>query len=61
MIIFDYLVPPNSNLNGVFEYYGPSLDSFDAFILEKKYWKFQKNIDVKLDKNLKDRFYTSPN
>lgn len=61
MIIFDYLVPPNSNLNGVFEYYGPSLDSFDAFILEKKSWKFQKNIDVKLDKNLKDRFYNSPN
>lgn len=61
MIIFDYLVPPNSNLNGVFEYYGPSLDSFDAFILEKKSWEFQKNVDVKLDKNLKDRFYTSPN
>ena len=61
MIIFDYLVPPNSNLNGVFEYYGPSLDSFDAFILEKKSWKFQKNVDVKLDKNLKDRFYNSPN
>lgn len=61
MIIFDYLVPPNSSLNGVFEYYGPSLDSFDAFILEKKSWKFQKNIDVKLDKNLKDRFYNSPN
>lgn len=61
MIIFDFLAPPNSNLNGVFEYYGPSLDSFDAFILEKKSWKFQKNVDVKLDKNLKDRFYTSPN
>lgn len=61
MIIFDYLVPPNSNLNGVFEYYGPSLDSFDAFILEKKSWKFQKNIDVKLDKNSKDRRWTDPN
>lgn len=61
MIIFDYLVPPNSNLNGVFEYYGPSLDSFDAFILEKKSWKFQKNIDVKLDKDSKDRRWTDPN
>ncbi|MBI2279293.1 MAG: hypothetical protein HYU68_01165 [Bacteroidetes bacterium] len=61
MIIFDYLVPPNSNLNGVFEYYGPSLDSFDAFILEKNHWKFQKNIDVKLDKNSKDRRWTDPN
>lgn len=61
MIVFDFLVPPNSNLNGVFEYYGPSLDSFDAFILEKNHWKFQKNIDVKLDKNSKDRRWTDPN
>ena len=59
-IIFDFLAPPNSSLNGVYEYYGPSLDSFDAFILEKNYWKFQKNVDVKLDKNLKDRFYNAP-
>lgn len=61
LIIFDYLVPTESSLTGIYEYYGPSLDSFDAFIIEKNNWLFQKNIDIKLDKNLKDRFYNSPN
>lgn len=61
LIIFDYLVPTESSLTGIYEYYGPSLDSFDAFIIEKNHWLFQKNVDIKLDKNLKDRFYNSPN
>ena len=61
LIIFDYLVPTESSLTGIYEYYGPSLDSFDAFTIEKNHWLFQKNIDIKLDKNLKDRFYNSPN
>lgn len=61
LIVFDYLVPTESSLTGIYEYYGPSLDSFDAFIIEKNHWLFQKNVDIKLDKNLKDRFYNSPN
>lgn len=59
-IVFDYLVPTSSNLEGIFEYYGPSLNRFDAYQLDKKNWQYQTDVDVHLDKNLKDRFYNSP-
>lgn len=60
-IVFDYLVPTGSNLEGVYEYYGPSLNRFDGFIINKNKWEYQKDIDVQQRKNLKDRFYNSPN
>jgi len=60
-IVFDFLVPTGSNLEGVYEYYGPSLNRFDAYVVVKGHWEFQKDVDVHLDKNLKDRFYKSPN
>ncbi|MGE0562344.1 MAG: hypothetical protein AB7O47_11035 [Flavobacteriales bacterium] len=61
LIIFDYLVPTSSNLDGVFEYYGPSLNRFDGFIVNKNKWEYQKDVDIQQSKNLKDRFYNSPN
>ena len=60
-IVFDFLVPTGSNLEGVYEYYGPSLNRFDAYVIDKGHWEFHKDVDVHLDKNLKDRFYKSPN
>jgi len=60
-IIFDYLVPTGSNLEGVYEYYGPSLNRFDAYVIDKNHWEYKKDVDVQQDKNLKDRFYKNPN
>ena len=60
-IIFDFLVPTGSNLEGVYEYYGPSLNRFDAYFIDKNHWEFQKDVDIQLDKNMKDRFYKTPN
>jgi hypothetical protein len=59
-IVFDFLAPPNSNLNGVFEYYGPSLDRFDSFQIENGKWEFIPNYDAKLNRNLKDDLWNDP-
>lgn len=61
LIVFDYLVPTSSNLEGVFEYYGPALNRFDGFVVNKNKWEYQKDVDIQQRKNLKDRFYNSPN
>lgn len=61
LIVFDYLVPTESSLEGVFEYYGPSLNRFDGFVINKNKWQYQKDVDIQQHKNLKDRFYNSPN
>ena len=60
VIVFDFLAPPNSNLNGVFEYYGPSLDRFDSFHIENGKWLFTPNYDAKLNRNLKDDIWNDP-
>ena len=60
IIVFDYLAPPSSNLNGVFEYYGPSLDRFDSFKVENGKWLFSPNYDAKLNRNLKDDIWNDP-
>ena len=59
-IVFDFLAPPNSNLNGVFEYYGPALDRFDSFQIENGIWLFVKDYDAKLNRNLKDDLWIDP-
>jgi hypothetical protein len=59
-IVFDFLAPPNSNLNGVFEYYGPSLDRVDSFQIENGKWEFIPNYDAKLNRNLKDDLWNDP-
>ena len=59
-IVFDFLVPASSKLKGVYEYYGPSLDTFDAFILEKNKWVYEKNTDIKLNRNIKDFMWKDP-
>jgi len=59
-IVFDVLVPSSSSLTGIYEYYGPTLETFDAFYIDNKKWNYQKDIDIKLDPNLKDHFWEDP-
>lgn len=59
-IIFDVLIPSSSNLKGVYEYYGPSLEMFDAFFIENKKWYYEKDIDIKLDPSVKDFIWVNP-
>lgn len=59
-IIFDYLVPPTSNLKGVKAYYGPSLDTFDAFTIGSGKWIYETNTDVLGEKTKNDALYQDP-
>lgn len=59
-IVFDYLVPASSKLKGIYEYYGPALNRFDAFKAEKKKWIYQEDIDIELDKSIKDFIWNDP-
>ena len=59
-IVFDHLVPASSNLKGIYEYYGPSLDSFDAFVVNKGKWIYEENTEIKLDRNIKDHLWNDP-
>lgn len=59
-IVFDVLIPSSSSLKGVYEYYGPSLEMFDAFFIDNKKWNYQKDIDIKLDPSFKDHIWKKP-
>jgi hypothetical protein len=45
-IIFDHLVPPNPQLQGVYSYYGPDF-SYDALEYKKGTWSFLPNVDAR--------------
>jgi len=59
-IIFDRLVPNNSSLKGIYEYYGPALKIFDALIAENGKWIFEADTDIVLDKSVKDYMWNDP-
>ena len=59
-IVFDFLVPASSKLKGVYEYYGPSLNRFDAFTIDSGEWVYNEDIDIELDRNMKDFFWKDP-
>lgn len=59
-IVFDFLVPESSKLEGIYEYYGPSLNRFDAFGIDNKKWLYENDINIELDKNMKDFFWKDP-
>lgn len=59
-IVFDVLIPSSSSLKGVYEYYGPTLDTFDALFIENKKWNYEKNIQIKLDPSFKDQIWKKP-
>jgi len=56
-IVFDHLIPLNSGLEGVFEFYVPDL-SFDGFEFRNDYWYFIQNIDVRGNQTMEN--YTTP-
>ena len=47
MIIFDRLTPLNEYLKGVYEYYVPQSDIFDAFVLNNGRWYFFSDVDAR--------------
>ena len=59
-IIFDFLVPASSRVKGIYEYYGPALDTFDALTLNKNKWTYEKDVKIQLDKSAKDKNWNDP-
>lgn len=59
-IIFDFLVPSSSRAKGIYEYYGPALDTFDALTLNKNKWVYEKDVKIQLDKSSKDKNWNDP-
>lgn len=59
-IIFDFLVPASSRVKGIYEYYGPALDTFDALTLTKNKWVYEKDVKIQLDKSAKDKNWNDP-
>ena len=65
MIIFDRLAPLNEYMKGVYEYYVPESDVFDAFVLNDGRWYFfadvdARNPDRKIPKNLRKKIKEGP-
>lgn len=59
-IIFDFLVPSSSKLKNIYEYYGPALNRFDALTIEKSKWVYEEDINIELDRNIKDHMWVDP-
>lgn len=58
-IVFDHLSPKQSNLEGMYEYYGPDL-SFDAYHHEDGAWHFERDVEAKME-DMKQRNWNDPN
>ncbi len=59
-IVFDYLVPLSPQFEGVWAYYGPSVNRFDALIYEKGKWTYKKDLNITLHKSIRDKYYKDP-
>ena len=59
-LIFDHLIPSSSKLKGIYEYYGPELNIFDALIAENGKWIFEADTEIVLDKSVKDYMWNDP-
>ena len=44
-IIFDHLAPSRSDLEGIYEFYGPDM-SYDALVLKNGKWVYIKDVDI---------------
>lgn len=65
MIIFDRLTPLNEYMKGVYEYYVPETNIFDAFVLNDGRWYFFSDIDArnaerKVPRNLRKHIDNQP-
>ena len=52
-IVFDHLAPPDPNLKGKFELYGPDF-SYDGFKFLNGRWKFISDLELKNDSTDQD-------
>lgn len=59
MIVLDHLSPPQSGLQGQFQYYGPDF-SLDGFEFKKGKWNYIQDIEERNKKNSKDNKYKDP-
>ena len=54
MIVFDRLEPPDIKLTGLYEFYVPTTDFFDAYIFKNNKWHFVKDVDARNPKKSDD-------
>ena len=47
MIICDELIPLETQLEGLYEYYIPSSEVYNGFVFEEGLWYFYRNVDVR--------------
>ena len=59
MIVFDHLAPPDPEMKGSMEAYGPDL-SYDGFKLNKGRWKLVENLELKNSPTEEDELYIDP-
>ncbi|MBC7915759.1 MAG: hypothetical protein H7Y07_16745 [Pyrinomonadaceae bacterium] len=59
MIVFDHLAPPDKNMEGKFESYGPDM-SYDGFKLINGRWKFMEDLQLKNTPSAIDNSYIDP-
>lgn len=55
-ILLDHLSPLSDMHRGKYEYYVPDL-SFDSFTFKKGLFHYKGDVDARMDKNLKDRYF----
>lgn len=58
-IVFDHLSPRSEGLGGNPAFMGPDL-TFDAFILDKRKWRYESDVYVTMGKDAKRRPYIDP-
>jgi hypothetical protein len=57
-ILFDHLGPTQPELEGQYQYYGPSFQ-IDGLMLNNGVWEYKINVDARNDKSQKDNQYHS--
>lgn len=58
-IVFDHLSPRSEGLGGNPAFMGPDL-TFDAFVLDKRKWRYESDVYVTMGKDAKRRPYIDP-
>lgn len=58
-IVFDHLAPPDPNLKGKFELYGPDF-TYDGFKLLNGRWKYISDLELKNDATDQDENFNDP-
>jgi hypothetical protein len=58
-IVFDHLAPSNENLEGQYQFYGPSF-IYNAFLFKNGKWLYEKNVDVRNPKDRTDKYFNPP-